>query len=283
MLKDKLKKEYRELLTKIFGSDVVSFYLNSESDQIDKTNNEIEAFWKNYVRFTPINIKNSKGKTILELKGCGNCISAKRFVLQQEFPGWVSNLDNINYIIIGKEISQKVKTHTHIAYEYFPSSVKCRNRNRNITPISGKLDLFFKDILKSAYITDIAKCLCTDKKYARTNCASYLKEEIKILHELNPNIMIIIQGIGNSVWVNLGEEFALSEKEEVEKDDNNNRILRLRYIENLKIPVIIFPHSSNQNQHQWKYLRENKAYIQSRIREFLLKSDLKGVHMILGD
>ena len=278
MPKDKLKKEYRKLLTKIYGSEVVDFYLNSESDNICSTQKEIDTFYKKYLRFEPVNKTNEDGHlTQLKLKGCGKCISKERFVLQQDFPGWIKKLDEIKYMIIGKEISSSVHYHTHIAYDYYPSSQKIEKGI--ISPITGKLDLFFKNIWNSAYITDIAKCLCTNKNYARKKCVHYLKKEIQILFRLNSRLLVIIQGIGddeNSVWGILKKEMDGKEIHETEMYYGGKRqykILRFGYITPFpqnKIPIIIFPHTS-LNANIWKYFNENQEIYKAKITKFLPK------------
>lgn len=267
MEKQDLRRDYIDLLIKIYGEDVVDFYIKPNLNLIS-SKEEIEKFSKEYIRFKVLNQDKNSQNTKLELKGCGKCISANQMVLEQDFPGWIGELKTIKYILIGLEIADSIRTHSHIAYNYYSED----SMDKGIKEFFEIMESIFPDIKDHAYITDIAKCNSNNHAVTRKNCINYLKEEIRIINSMNPEVkkIIIVQGISEA-WDRIKKRLNGMELEDNLKLNNNN-LLKLGYVyidSDVKLPTLIFPHTTRQNNSQWNDIKSNMDKIKDNIKHFL--------------
>lgn len=270
-----LKNSFLHLLIKIYGKEIVKFYIPNALE-ITTSETEIKKFYKEYIRFKQITQTNNDEKINLELKGCGKCISENLMVLEQDFPGWLGKLKNIHYIIIGQEVADSVRFQSHIAYDYYPNSSLLEENK--IMVFSEKLEQIIPEIKSCAYITDVAKCFSNNQSLCRDNCIDYLKEEISLICSMDPNNrkVIIVQGI-STLWNVLKKNFDIEEIEEPFRVDGQ-RLLILGYIyinSNIKVPTVVVPHSTSQNNYQWSLIKKNIKIMQNKIDNFLLKHQIK--------
>ena len=254
--------EYKVWYVSIFGREVAHGILDDGGECIRKEEKELKSFFKNYERIKPIeNIESG-----YLIKGCNECINERIIVRKQDSPGFLGKISENDLIIIGLEAN--IETDIHIAYDHYES------KSDNVHLLFKRLNKFFPNIKRRAYLTDIAKCRSTKLHKSRQICfKKHFLKELDILLKINPKFKLLIQGTSTEKYFKdyFDDNFDKLDDEIITK--KGNKVLFRRRFINLykkKIPVIILPHASIQNSYLWNEIEKDEilASIKLKLKEF---------------
>lgn len=259
---NEIEKNLRDLYIEIYGMDAVDIILEPNSLKMRENEEELKEIEK-YKR-----INKDPNKNCFEIKGCSQCITKEGLAIRnQDFPRWVRNIKDMEFIIVGLEVSPSVKGDLHICY-----------RKGNKLDEAGKhlfrnLSTIFADenLENKTYITDICKCLSTKPNKSRKVCKEkYFLREIELLQKINPdiNIKIIIQGLTTADFL-INDIYVIEEKSILIKDREARYFIYGKLKSNEKIFVFAFPHTTPKMpsaRDRWKLItNEKKEEIQNFI------------------
>ncbi|MBA7523520.1 hypothetical protein ES705_15647 [subsurface metagenome] len=173
----------KDFYLRIYGNEVVQNVLKKDDLEIRNDITELKHFFKRYRRIKSDSANN------FSISGCITCLDKGLAIMNQDFPGWIGELKDKDYIVIGLEISPKVDYDIHICYDLY------KNSDIENHLLFRRFNKIFENIKEKSYITDIAKCLSTNPEKSRKICLRNFEEELILLHEINPNFCLIIQGV----------------------------------------------------------------------------------------
>jgi len=258
---NKIEKSLRDLFIEIYGRDAVDLILEPNSLKIRENEEELKGI-KKYKR-----IKKDPNKKCFEIKGCDHCITKEGIeglaIRNQDFPRWVGSIKDIEFVIVGLEVSPSIKEDLHICYS-----------KRNQLDEAGEhlfknLRIIFVDtnLEGKSYITDICKCLSTKPNKSRKECKKkYFLREVELLQKINPdiNIKLIIQGLTTADFLKDYIDFEV-EKPTLRRNRKTRYFLYGKLKSNEKISVFAVPHTTPRMpsaRNRWKLIENEKKEIQ---------------------
>ena len=262
---NKIEKKLRDLYIEIYGIDALDIILEPDSLKIRENEEELKKI-KRYKR-----IKKDPTKSCFEIKGCSQCITKEVLeglgIRNQDFPRWVGNIKDIEFVIIGLEVSPAVKDYLHICYS------KGKKLDEAGKHLFNKLGIIFVDenLESRSYITDICKCLSTRPDKSRKVCRDkYFLREVELLQKINPdiNIKLIIQGLTTADFLRKYIDVVV-EKSTLRKNRKTRYFLYGKLKSNEKICIFAFPHTTPKMpsaRNGWELIEnEKKEEIQNFI------------------
>lgn len=263
---NEIQSKFINYLVKIYPNSIVKNILDENTLTILEKEAKIEVKEVDHGFKDSHNLK----KKIIEYgKPCRICDEQGYIMTHQEFPGWSGPLQKKNLIVIGGEISPKKSNGFHIAYNLFNKNPISEAMNENLNKIIYKFQ-------ERAYITDLAKCYCTDKvnrPKCRKLCKPNLINEIKILFEIHKKWILIFQGKNIlEYFKEYQTEYNLKISRTFEEKSKTFYlfIAGTLKIDSIVIPYIVFPHVSPRNRTQWIFIK--KKWDEYR---YLVKNGLK--------
>lgn len=258
-------QEYKEWFKNVFGSEATNIILNEDNESLNQDGKFLDDWFNLYRRYMLISGENK----VYKIKGCLECINDEKYkiaVRKQDCPGFLGQLSENDYIVIGLE--SNAPQEIHIAYDHYP------NGPREQSILFNRIGKLITGFRNHAYVTDIAKCRSTNLHLSRQKCLRrHFITEIDILLRINNKFKVIFQGTGTASYF---KNYFIDEEETKEKDiksKKNNKLLfgyRQLHICNRKVDAIILPHASIQNSYLWKEIESNEYLlreIKKRLRE----------------